>query len=82
VIPTPASIPRLAAIPVVRFQKIPMTSAGKKPAAANENAADTRNRMSAGFCCATKAANTATTKSIVLEIITRRATGAEGSIIL
>jgi hypothetical protein len=38
---------------LARFQKMPSTSAGKNAAAANENAAETRNRMSAGFCAAT-----------------------------
>ena len=56
-----------------RFQKIPKTSAGKKAAAASENAAETRNRMSAGFCAATDAAINATTNSSTLEIVTRRA---------
>ena len=40
-------------MPVVRFQKMPRVSAGKKAEAANEKAADTRNRMSAGFWAAT-----------------------------
>ena len=41
---TPASMPSDAAMPVVRFQKMPSTSAGKKPAAASENAAGTDDR--------------------------------------
>ena len=41
---------------LARFQKIPSVSAGKNAAAANENAADTRNRISPGFCAATAAA--------------------------
>jgi hypothetical protein len=47
------TMPSTAPMPLARFQKIPRLSAGKKEAAANENAADTRNRMSAGFCAAT-----------------------------
>ena len=38
--------------------------------------------MSAGFCAATPAAAKATTSSSALEIATRRAVGAFGSIIL
>jgi hypothetical protein len=45
----PSDAPHLLA----RFQKMPSVSAGKNAAAAKENAADTRNRMSAGFCAAT-----------------------------
>ncbi|MCY1370845.1 hypothetical protein D9M69_579570 [compost metagenome] len=75
-------MPNDAAIPVARFQKMPSTSAGKKAAAANENAAETRNRMSAGFCAATYAAHKATTSSRTLEMVTRRAVDAFGSSIL
>ena len=46
-------MPSVAPHLFARFQKMPSTSAGKNAAAANENAADTRNRMSAGFCDAT-----------------------------
>jgi hypothetical protein len=46
-------MPSDAADAVARFQKMPSVRAGKNAAAANENAADTRNRMSAGFCAAT-----------------------------
>ena len=67
---------------LARFQKMPSTSAGKNAAAANEKAAETRNRMSAGFCDATSAASKATTSSRAFEIATRRAVGAFGSIIL
>lgn len=41
-------------------------------AAASENAAETRNRMSAGFCDATYAAHNATTSSSTFDIVTRR----------
>ena len=49
---------------------------------ASENAADTRNRMSAGFWAATDAAMTDTISSSILEIVTRRAVDAFGSSIL
>jgi hypothetical protein len=75
-------MPTEAAMPVARFQKMPSTRAGKNAAAANENAADTRNRMSAGFCAATDAAARATTSSRILDSVTRRAVEAFGSIIL
>ena len=42
-----------AAMPVARFQKIPSVSAGKNAEAANENAAETRNKISAGLRDAT-----------------------------
>ena len=74
----PSEAPHLLA----RFQKMPSTSAGKNAAAANENAAETRNRMSAGFCAATSAAAIATTTSKAFEIATRREAAAFGSIIL
>ena len=74
----PSEAPHLLA----RFQKMPHTSAGKNAAAANENAAETRNRMSAGFCAATAAAASATTSNSALDSVTRRAVDAFGSIIL
>ena len=67
---------------LARFQKIPSVSAGKNAAAANENAADTRNRISPGFCAATAAAASATTSSRAFEIATRRPVDAFGSNIL
>ena len=42
-------MPRMAPSWLARFQKMPQTSAGKNAAAASENAAPTRNRMSPGF---------------------------------
>jgi hypothetical protein len=67
---------------LARFQKIPITSAGKKLAAAKENAADTRNKMSAGFCAATEAASTATTSSSILATVSRVLVDACGLITL
>ena len=75
-------MPSVAPHLLARFQKIPQVSAGKNAAAASENAADTRNRMSAGFCAATVAAINATTSSRIFEIVTRRAVDAFGSSIL
>ena len=51
---------------MVRLQNIPRIRAGKNPEAANEKAADTKNKMSAGFCWATKAAKTATINNNVV----------------
>ena len=42
-------MPRQAPALLARFQKIPRTRAGKNAAAAKENAADTKNKISAGF---------------------------------
>ena len=63
--PKPAIMPREAPHLLARFQKMPRVKAGKKAAAANEKAADTKNRMSAIFKDATYAAAKATnTKSL------------------
>ena len=65
-----------------RFQNTPSTSGAKKPAAASENAADTRNRMSAGAWIAVQAARPATISSRILEIRIRFCVEALGLIIL
>src|SRR5690606_29671355 len=69
----PASMPNVAPHLLARRQKMPMTRAGKNDDAANENAADTMNRMSAGLRAATQAAAKATASSNILDTITRRA---------
>ena len=46
-------MPSDAARPVARFQTRPRLRAGKNEAAAKEKAADTKNRISAGFYAAT-----------------------------
>ncbi|KAG1181964.1 hypothetical protein G6F35_015740 [Rhizopus arrhizus] len=58
-----------------------MTSAGKKDDAANEKAADTMNRISAGLRAATQAAPNATTSNRIFDTITRRAADMRGDTI-
>src|SRR5574343_1250540 len=77
----PASMPAAAPHLLARCQKMPSTRAGKKAEAASEKAADTRNRMLAGFWAATNAAASATASRITLDSITRRAVLALGSAI-
>ncbi|MCY1385112.1 hypothetical protein D9M69_734560 [compost metagenome] len=66
---------------LARRQNTPITSAGKNDDAANENAADTMKRMSAGLRAATQAAPNATTSSRILDTITRRAADMRGDTI-
>ena len=60
VVNSPAIMPAEAPHLLARFQKMPITSTGKKVDAANENAAATRNRISAGVRVAAQAAAKAT----------------------
>jgi len=69
---SPANMPSVAPHLLARRQNTPITSAGKNDDAANENAADTMNRMSAGLRAATQAAPNATSSSRILDTITRR----------
>ena len=63
---------------MARRQKMPSTSAGKKAAAASENAADTNCRMSVIFSAAVSAATKAITMTSTLEAMTRAAADAPG----
>ena len=56
-------MPQIAPAVVVRFHQMPMTSAGKLPAMASENAQPTMARMSDGLVEAVAAAATATSSS-------------------
>src|SRR5690606_15231864 len=71
-------MPSVAPHLLARRQKMPITRAGKNDEAANENAADTMNRMSAGLRAATQAAPNATASSSILDTITRRAADMRG----
>ena len=62
----------LAPAAFARRQKTPSTSTGKKAAPASEKAADTRNRMSVGFCAATASSARAVASSRALDRVTRR----------
>ena len=75
-------MPQIAPVAVVRFHQTPITSAGKLPAIASENAQPTMARMSAGLVAAVAAATTATISSSTRATISRRTVGALGSIIL
>ena len=75
-------MPQTAPVAVVRFHQTPITSAGKLPAIASENAQPTMARMSAGLVAAVAAAITATTTSRARATVSRRMVGALGSIIL
>ena len=70
-------IPQIAAAVVVRFHQMPMTSAGKLPAMASENAQPTIARMSEGRVEAVAAAAIATNSSSTRATIKRRATSVD-----
>src|SRR5712692_2309188 len=72
--PHPAMIPQMAPAVVARFHQMPMTSAGKLPAMASENAQPTMARMSEGLVEASAAEATATSKSRTRATIKRFAT--------
>ncbi len=46
-------MPSVAPMPLARFQKMTKLSAGKNETAANEKAANTKNKISAGFFAVT-----------------------------
>ncbi len=75
-------MPQTAPVAVVRFHQTPMTSAGKLPAMASENAQPTMARMSAGLVAAVAAATTATKNKSTRATVSRRMVGAFGSSIL
>ena len=75
-------MPAMAPAVVVRFHQMPMTSAGKLPAMASENAQPTMARMSPGWVEARAAAATATKNSSTRATVSRRIVGAFGSSIL
>ena len=64
-------MPQMAAVVVVRFHQMPMTSAGKLPAMASENAQPTMARMSDGLVEAVAAAAMATSSSSTRATISR-----------
>ncbi len=72
--PHPARIPQMAPVVVARFHQMPITSAGKLPAIASENAQPTMARISDGRVEASDAAATATSRSRTRAIISRFAT--------
>ena len=75
-------MPQIAPVAVVRFHQTPMTSAGKLPAIASENAQPTMARMSDGLVAAVAAAATATKNKSTRATVSRRMVGAFGSSIL
>ena len=75
-------MPAMAPCVVARFHQMPMTSAGKFPAMASENAQPTMARMSDGLVEARAAAIMATKNNSTRATVSRRIVGAFGSIIL
>ena len=67
-------MPQIAPVVVAFFHQMPMTSAGKFPAMASENAQPTMARMSDGRVDAVEAAATATSSSSTRATISRLAT--------
>ncbi len=67
-------MPQIAPVVVAVFHQMPMTSAGKFPAMASENAQPTMARMSDGRVEAVDAAATATSSSRTRATISRLAT--------
>ncbi len=75
-------MPQTAPVAVVRFHQTPITSAGKLPAIASENAQPTMARMSAGFGCRRRGRDHGDDQQQHAGDISRRTVGALGSIIL
>jgi hypothetical protein len=75
-------MPEMAPAVVARFHQMPMTSTGKLPAIASENAQPTMARMSPGLVDARAAEATATKNSSTRATVSRRIVGALGSSIL
>ena len=75
-------MPQIAPVVVARFHQMPMTSTGKLPAIASENAQPTMARMSPGLVAASAADATATKNNSTRATVSRRMVGAFGSSIL
>ena len=75
-------MPATAPADVARFHQMPITSAGKLPAIASENAQPTMARISDGLVEAVPAAATATKNNRTRATVSRRMVGAFGSSIL
>ena len=75
-------MPQTAPVAVVRFHQTPITSAGKLPAIASENAQPTMARMSAGLGRRRRGRDHGDDHKQTRATVSRRMVGALGSIIL